>query len=298
MIERSDGRPLAQDATTEVLDDMTEKKPPDWDNDPLSLFFKDAEYNERANAFNFPKTYELLGQVHALFQKFEEVIEKDNRDELLVPRILMVRVHYSFLAGIRLAMSGQVSESFPILRSVVEYAWYALHIAKDPGGTKRSKTDDSDPLEPDRGTIWLCRNDDAEAKKRCRNEFTVRKVRQTHEEQEAADARELHKVYETLIDWGAHPNQLSVMMGLVKTEETDNHKTYDVGMFQWKLVPFGLRMAVETAIGALKTFQLVFPERFTIAGLDLEIEKLILQTNALFPKVRPVAGEEKGNLAS
>ena len=247
---------------------MTEKKPPDWDNDPLSLFFKDAEYNERANALNFLKTYELLGQVHALFQKFEEVIEKDNRDELLVPRILMVRVHYSFLAGIRLAMSGQVSESFPILRSVVEYAWYALHIAKDPG-TKRSK-------------IWLCRDDDAEAKTRCRNEFTVRKVRQTHEEQEAAGARELHKVYETLIDCGAHPNQLSVMMGLVKTEETDNQGTYDVGIFQWKPVPFGLRMAVETAIGALKTFQLVFPERFTIAGLDLEIEKLILQTNALF----------------
>ena len=39
---RRDDRPLAQDAATEVLDDMTEKKPPDWDNDPLSLFFKEA----------------------------------------------------------------------------------------------------------------------------------------------------------------------------------------------------------------------------------------------------------------
>ena len=152
---------------------------------------------------------------------------------------------------------------------------------KDPG-TKRSKTDDSDPLGPDRGTIWLCRNDDAEAKKRCRNEFTVRKVRQTHEEQEAADARELHKVYETLIDCGAHPNPFGVMTALSKIE-TDNQIDYSVDILNPKREPalHALKMAVTTAIGALKTFQLVFPKRFTDAGLDLEIEKLILQANAL-----------------
>ena len=248
---------------------MTEKKPPDWDNGPLSLFFKDAEYNERATALNFPKTYELLGQVHALFQKFEEVTEKDNRDELLVPRFLMVRAHSSFLAGIRLAMSGQVSESFPILRSVVEYAWYALHIAKDPDGTKRSK-------------IWLRRDDDAEAQKRCTLEFRVKKVQRTHEALDAATAKEFHGVYKDLISFGAHPNPFGVMTALSKTGKTDNQVTYDVGILQCKplSVRFALRMAVATAIGALKTFQLVFPERFTIAGLDLEIKKLIPQANA------------------
>ena len=91
-------------------------------------------------------------------------------------------------------------------------------------------------------------------------------------------------MYETLIDFGAHPNQLSVMTALVKAEETDNQVTYDVGILQCESlsVRFALRMAVATAIGALKTFQLVFPERFTIAGLDLEIKKLIPQANALF----------------
>ena len=167
-------------------------------------------------------------------------------------------------------MSGQVPESFPVLRFVVESAWYALHIAKDPRGTERSK-------------IWLSfETMTVKRKERCKSEFTVKKVLQTHQALEAAGARELHKVYETLIDCGAHPNQLSVMMGLVKTEETDNQVTYDVGIVQWKPVPFGLQMAVETAIGALKTFQLVFPERFTNAGLDLEIKKLIPQANALF----------------
>ena len=250
---------------------MTEKRPPDWDDDPLSVFFRDAEQNDRVTALKFPKVYELLGQVHSLFQKSEEAIKNDHWSELVVTRLLMVRSHSSFLAGIRLVMSGQVPESFPVLRSVVESAWYALHMTKDPGGTKRYE-------------IWQLRDENDEAKKRCRNEFTVARVRQTHEEQEAAGARELHKVYETLIDCGAHPNQLSVMTALVKTEETDNQVTYDVGILQCKpsSVRFALRMAVATAIGALKTFQLVFPERFTIAGLDLEIKKLIPQANALF----------------
>ena len=249
---------------------MTEKRPPDWDNDPLSVFFKDAEQNDRITALKLPKVYELLGQVHSLFQKSEEATE-NARFELAVPRFLMVRSHSSFLAGIRLVMSGQVPESFPVLRFVVESAWYALHIAKDPGGTKRYE-------------IWQLRNKNDEAKTRCRNEFKVKRVRQTHEELDAATAKELHEVYETLIDFGAHPNQLSVMTALVKAEETDNQVTYDVGILQCESlsVRFALRMAVATAIGALKTFQLVFPERFTIAGLDLEIKKLIPQANALF----------------
>ena len=239
---------------------MTEKKPPDWDNDPLSVFFKDAEHNERAYALTFPKTYELLGQVHALFQKSEEVTQKANREELLFARILMVRAHSSFLAGIRLAMSGQVPESSPILRSVVECAWYALHIAKDP----------------ERYKIWLRRDEDAEAQKKCTDEFKVENVRRTHEALDAATAKEFHEVYKDLISFGAHPNPFGVMVTLSKTEKTDNQVTYDVDILKSNPSPlhFALRKAVETARGALKTFQLVFPERFTIAGLDLEIKKL------------------------
>ncbi len=260
---------------------MTEKKPPDWGNGPLSAFFRDAEYNARVIALRFQDVYDLLGQVHTLFQKFEEAIEKDNRAELLVARLLMVRSHSSFLAGIRLAMSGQVSESFPVLRSVVESTWYALHIAKDPRGTERSE-------------IWLRRNEDGQAKRRCQSEFTVKKVRETHQALDAATAKEFHEMYENLIDFGAHPNQFGVMMAIGKTE-TDRQVDFSVGILHPKQLPvlFALRMAVGTAIGALKTFQLVFPERFTLTGLDLEIEKLIPQATAIF-KLYATKEDEQG----
>ena len=69
-------------------------------------------------------------------------------------------------------------------------------------------------------------------------------------------------MYETLIDFGAHPNQLSVM-ALVKAEETDR-SPYDVGILNVTRslsVRFALRGCGD-GNGALKTFQLVFPERY------------------------------------
>ena len=259
---------------------MTEKKPPDWDNDPLSAFFRDAEYNNRVIALRFQDVYELLGQAHALFQQSEEVTRKADGIERFFARVLMVRSHSSFLAGIRLAMSGQVSESFPVLRSLVESTWYALHIAKDPRGTERSK-------------IWMSRNEDDKAKERCKSEFTVKKVLQTHQALDAATAKEFHKIYEDLIDFGAHPNQLGVMMAMGKTE-MDRQVDYSVHIFNPKQLPvlFALKIAVRTAICALKTFQLMFPECFTLIGLDLEIEKLIPQATAIFKSYAPKENEE------
>ncbi len=84
------------------IERMTEKKPPEWGNDPLSAFFKDAEYNDRATAHNFPKVFDLLRRVHMLLKRFEEAIEKDSHEEFLVTRFLAVRAHSSFLAAIRL----------------------------------------------------------------------------------------------------------------------------------------------------------------------------------------------------
>jgi hypothetical protein len=263
---------------------MTEKKPPDWDNDPLSVFFKDAEYNDRVTALNFPKVFDLLNRVHILLKRFEEAIEKDSRQEYLIARFLMVRAHSSFLAAIRLAMSGQVSEAFPILRSAIESTWYALHIAKDPKSTERAE-------------VWLKRNDSEAAKAKCKSEFTIAKVKQTHAALDASTAKELSGNYEILIDYGAHPNQFGVMTSTKKKAESDKQIDFSVGILYPEplLVLFAVRMSVAVAIGALKTFELVFPERFRLAGIDLEVEKLTRVANALFKSYAPKVNKADRN---
>lgn len=261
---------------------MTEKQPPQWGDDPLSRFFSDAEYNGRAGAVNYAPIYALLQHVDATFRRVEEAIEKDDRDDLLLSRFLIGRIHSAFLGAVRLAMSGQASESFPVLRAAIEQAWYALHIAKD------SKA-------PERAKIWLSRNDDNSSKAKCKSEFTVAKVRATHEGLDAATAKELQNTYENLIDFGAHPNPMGVLASMSKSQ-TDKQIDYKVGILasDKTTVAFALRMAVAVAVGALKAFELIYPERFSLAGIDLEVDKMVAGLNAVFKPYVPVAPPKPG----
>jgi hypothetical protein len=117
---------------------MEQNRPPPWPEDPLSAFMADADLNSRATAFNLPEVYALLQRFHVTFLRVGEAVEKDTHARL-VPGILRIRAHSSFLAATRLSTSGQLLEAFVVLRVAIEQAWYALHIAKDPTGHARAE---------------------------------------------------------------------------------------------------------------------------------------------------------------
>lgn len=249
---------------------MAEQSLPAWEKDPLSTFLFEAEFNTRVTALNCAPLYDLMRSLDGLFRKVEGAIENDNREALLVSRFLIVRTHSSFLAGIRLAMSGQVFESCPVLRSAVEQAWYALHIAKDP-------------TPPTRAEAWLNRNIGDIEKGHCKSEFTVAAVKGTHEKIDPRTAQTLHEIYERLIDFGARPNQFGVMAAVTKSE-TDAKVSFGVGILHPEplRIAWALKMASGVAIGALKVFLLVFPERFALLGIDRTIEDLLEHANNVF----------------
>ncbi|HBA39304.1 MAG TPA: hypothetical protein DCZ05_06070 [Deltaproteobacteria bacterium] len=249
---------------------MPERKPPPWGDDPLSTFFSEAEYNERVSPLNLAPIYALLQRLHAAFRGVEETVEKDNREELLLTRFLMVRAHSSLLAAIRLAMSGQLFESYAPLRSSIEQTWYALHIAKDR-------------QPPERSEIWLCRNDNEASKAKCKSEFSVKNVRSTHKSLDSVTAKQLHQLYETTIDLGAHPNPRGVLTAMTKSG-TDKEINYRVGILFLEPIPLltTLRMAADVAVTVLKVFQLIFPERFKLMRLDKEITALVSELNRVF----------------
>jgi hypothetical protein len=248
----------------------TEQKIPSWGKDQLSTFFQAAEDNDRVTSLKFPNIYRLLQRVDAAFRRVEEAVEKDSRQEVLVPRFLIIRTHSSFLASIRLAMSGQLPESYAVLRASIEQAWYALHIAKDPH-------------PPERVTVWLCRNDDEASRSKCKNEFTLKNVRSTHESVDSVTAKQLHELYERMIDFGAHPNQQSLFLAMSQAK-TDEESNFTVGIL-WASpdrILLTVRMAVAVAVGDLNVFQHVFPERFRLISLDEEIEALVGELNSAF----------------
>jgi hypothetical protein len=248
----------------------TEKQIPPWGQDELSTFFQSAEYNDRVTSLKFPPVFSLLQGVDAAFRQIADSVEKDSRQEFLIPRLLIARTHSSFLASIRLSMSGQVPEACAVLRASIEQAWYALHLAKDPN-------------PPERVTVWLRRNDDEFSKSKCKNEFKIRNVRSTHQSFDSVTAKQLHELYEMMIDLGAHPNQQGVLTSM-NLSETEEETTCQVGLLAPKVttVLVALKTAVETAIGTFKVFHLIFPERFKIMGLDVKIEILIGELNRVF----------------
>jgi len=86
---------------------MSTQQLPPWENDSLSEFFKLTEYNIRVTILNHPEIFELIKRINSIFKTVLEAIEHDSKQELVVPRFLIVRTFSSFLAAIRLAMSGQ-----------------------------------------------------------------------------------------------------------------------------------------------------------------------------------------------
>ena len=248
---------------------------PAWEGDPLSTFLSDAQRNERITALKLPDIYALLQRVHAAFQQLATIIEKEQDPNLLPTRFLMARAHAAWLAAIRLGLSGQVVEAYPVLRAVVEDTWYALHLAKDHNPPTRAK-------------IWLLRNEDATSKALCKQEFFISNVRATHIALDPATATTLQTLYDQTIELGAHPNQLGVSAAMTWTD-MDQNCSFGVAFLTDKpvLIALALKIAVEAAVGALRTFRLIFPERFTIMGMDNEIEQLIGELNAVFKSFTP-----------
>jgi hypothetical protein len=257
--------------------ELTEVKKPDqippWGDDPLSSqFFAQAHFNERAASLNFPDMYKLLQDVNATFEAANQAVERDSSEVLLLPRLFVVRTRAAFLGATRLAMAGEIPEAFPVLRLAIELAWYALHIAEDPNPPERART-------------WLKRGDNRESTAACKNEFRIANVRATHEAIDAKHASHMQQLYENMIDMGAHPNQLG-LFAAIGSDTQEKQTTFQVGILYPLEFPLlaTLGMGLSVAHDVLRTFQLIFPERFKIMGLDTRITELLTSAQKVLLK--------------
>ncbi len=146
-----------------------------------------------------------------------------------------------------------------VLRGCLENSLYGLHISNNP----------------DTREIWLCRHDDEGGKKKCKNEFTARNVFNTLK----AKDEKIHKIakdlYETTIDYGAHPNELGMLSMMRKTQD-ENQIDFMVDYLTGDSMPLRLGLKITSRVGvcSLFIFQLVFKERFDILGISKDLETL------------------------
>jgi hypothetical protein len=266
---------------------MSDRVPP-WERDPLSTYSFEAEHNARASAVNFPEVYAVQRQAHALLLRVAEAFEYDTGSvhHLGVPRMLLIRSHSAILATMRLAMSGQAFEAHAVLRVAIEHAWYALHITQDPA-------------PPARAQVWWNRGDSPQATQACKDEFTVGNVRRTHEGLDRATAAGMQKVYDNTIDLGGHPNQGGVALTLRLDERDEETVTIGVGFLHPVpvLIVSTTKAAVDVATGLAKVVSLIYPERFRIASLDEEVNRLIRQAAEVFGRAAAILRRDMADSA-
>lgn len=144
-----------------------------------------------------PDLYALLQRVHGVFERVAAITEKESNEHLLPTRFLMARAHAAWLAAVRLGMSGQVVETYPLVRMVVENSWYALHLGEGfgPSGARRCCGYAAATMMPRRAAARLS--------------SASANVRKTHAALDPANERAMHE--RRTIAFGGHPNERGVL---------------------------------------------------------------------------------------
>jgi hypothetical protein len=109
--------------------------------------------------------------------------------------LLLANAYSLFLSAVRVALSGQSPPVFAVLRACLESALYAVIAAQSPMNRK----------------IWSNRNEQVNA---CRNLFKKGTAKQYLEKADPNLATFVTELYDSMIDFGAHPNSRSVFSHL------------------------------------------------------------------------------------
>ncbi|MDY6922851.1 MAG: hypothetical protein SWI22_02680 [Pseudomonadota bacterium] len=155
----------------------------------LDAFLKRAtETTEELLASNHP-LIPALHEFHAFFVKDLWGVDRAFRP---VPFLLAMNAHFYWLAAVRVALSGQMTGVFPLLRTGLEaHCYVALMMSEER-------------LE----AVWTDRERSADSRKQCRRDFTaaVSDLARKLEAEEVGSGGWILEHYEEAIDWGGHPN--------------------------------------------------------------------------------------------
>ena len=184
----------------------------------------------------------------------------------IVTPLLFFRAHAAYRAVSGLTVGGQIAETFPTLRSCLEYSCYALHISRNP----------------ELGEVWLHRHKDAATLKRVKNKFTVKNVRDTLRacNRHAADRSDL--LYDRTIDFGGHPNERAVTGSMAITERDGKHYVVQKYLHGDGVeLLHGLKTTTQVGLVSLEIFNEVFGPQFELLG----VKDRLLKARRTFEKV-------------
>lgn len=229
-------------------------KPPKWQEDSITQFFEAVKEQVYATFVQRSKEFASLVEVDGLFRK---AIDCAHNTQHWFPYLFILKAHSAFLSAVQLVMGTQAQEGYMVLRGALENALYGYYIFKHPELAK----------------VYLQRDENDKTKKEMRDKFKNRTIIGLLKGDDKNLGNAVEKLYERVIDFGAHPNEKSLSSSLKKTDTKDAIK-FEISYLTADplVINLGLKTATQVGIACLKIAEKVLPERFKIVGLSERIQ--------------------------
>lgn len=227
-----------------------------WCKDRLTITIEDAFCNIGVSFLNLKPYFELLIKAHEIFMDVNKSLSFKTLEEMIAIS-LFGRTNGCFIGAIRLASSGQITETWILLRACLENSLYAFYMAENPALVK----------------IWTDRHESEGHKKKCKKAFTVKKLFTALNKKSHGIATETKSLYEQTIDWGAHPNERSLFINLENKRE-DSGFNFNVLNPDEIFLKSSLCSILLTVSTVFKIFTLVYPDSFEQPNLKIKMVNL------------------------
>lgn len=173
-----------------ILDDTVKIKA-----DTLSDYLTATNENHNLHAEKEPH---MMAMIHKMDRIFHEEIFEHEYDANAATMLLAMNSYMMLSNSVHQALSGHMVAVFPVARAALESACYAFLTSSDE---KMS-------------SIWFDRGKSKTATSRCRDEFSVKKAARKLRAEYPELADYIDALYDSTIEYGAHPNIRSVSQHL------------------------------------------------------------------------------------
>lgn len=224
--------------------------PPGWGEDTLTTFLDDARSNQFAT---FHNKKEAMAKLIMIDGAFLQIAEGWTDPSDFVAATFFARSHAAFRAAVSCATAGQVYETFPCLRVCLEHAGYSALTNHNESLTK----------------VWLNRHDDADALKAVRQTFTHANVRGAIAAKDQIAAEVYERLYQSYVDFGAHPNILGVAGSMRVVKDGENRVMQIIYLHEdGPPLELAVKSSARAGVCSLSIFQHVFPDRYERTGIS------------------------------
>jgi hypothetical protein len=207
----------------------------------------------------FDAQHPAFAKLIAIDGAFVRVTTEWNNPNDFVGVSLLARSHAAYRAGCGNAVGGQVFETFASLRACLEHAGYAALMKHQPALAQ----------------VWMDRHQDEASLKAMKQAFTQGNVRDALTALDQKAATVYDRLYQDCIDFGGHPNVLSVA-GSMKVDKLGDARVLQIIHLHADGPPLdlGLKSAGRCGVCSLHIFAAIFPDRYAQVGLAPEMARL------------------------